>query len=113
MAAIDEPGTTAVVVFMGSWVSSLFNWGNAGWLAVTLAGLALTVPLLLRGVVISARAAFVMFCSEALGFIILPVGWRGDEIRARVTSSLAARADRPRRSPGGARCRTQARETAR
>jgi amino acid transporter len=63
----------AVVVFMGSWVSSLFNWGNAGWLAVTLAGLALTVPLLLRGVVISARAAFIMFCSEALGLLILSV----------------------------------------
>lgn len=61
----------AVVVFMGSWVSSLLNWGNAGWLAVTLIGIALALPLLLRGVVISARASFVMFCSEALGLIIL------------------------------------------
>jgi amino acid transporter len=63
----------AVVVFMGSWVASLFNWGNAGWLAVTLAGVALALPLLLRGVVISARASFVMFCSEALGLIILSI----------------------------------------
>ncbi len=63
----------AVVVFMGSWVSSLFNWGNAGWLAVTLAGVALAIPLLLRGVVISARASFIMFCSEALGLIILSI----------------------------------------
>jgi len=39
--------------------------------------------------------------------------WRGDEIRARVTSSLAARDDSPRRSSGGARCDTRARETAR
>jgi amino acid transporter len=62
-----------VVVFMGSWVSSLFNWGNAGWLAVTLAGVALVVPLLLRGVVISARTAFIMFCSEALGLLILSI----------------------------------------
>jgi len=63
----------AVVVFMGSWVAALFNWGNAGWLAVTLAGVALAVPLLLRGVVISARASFIMFCSEALGLIILSI----------------------------------------
>jgi hypothetical protein len=39
--------------------------------------------------------------------------WRGDEIRARVTSSLAARDDSLRRSSGGARCETRARETAR
>jgi amino acid transporter len=63
----------AVVVFMGSWVASLFNWGNAGWLAVTLAGVALAIPILLRGVVISARASFIMFCSEALGLIILSI----------------------------------------
>jgi hypothetical protein len=31
------------------------------------------LPLLLRGVVISARASFIMFCSEALGLIILSV----------------------------------------
>jgi len=61
----------AVVVFMGSWVAALFNWGNAGWLAVTLIGVALIVPILLRGVVISARAAFIMFCSEALGLLVL------------------------------------------
>jgi len=58
---------------MGSWVAALFNWGNAGWLAVTLAGVALAVPLLLRGVLISARASFIMFCSEALGLIILSI----------------------------------------
>jgi amino acid transporter len=63
----------AVVVFMGSWVAALFNWGNAGWLAVTLAGVVLAIPLLLRGVVISARASFIMFCSEALGLIILSI----------------------------------------
>jgi amino acid transporter len=33
----------------------------------------LAVPLLLRGVVISARASFIMFCSEALGLVILSV----------------------------------------
>ena len=74
MLMICYPVTVAaVVVFMGSWVASLFNWGNAGWLAVTLAGVALAVPLLLRGVVISARASFIMFCSEAFGLIVLSV----------------------------------------
>jgi amino acid transporter len=63
----------AVVVFMGSWVSSLAGWGNVGWLLVTLGGVALATPLLLRGVVISARASFIMFCSEALGLIVLSV----------------------------------------
>lgn len=53
MLTICYPVTVAaVVVFLGSWVSSLFNWGNAGWLAVTLAGIVLAIPLLLRGVVI-------------------------------------------------------------
>jgi hypothetical protein len=53
----------AVVVFMGSWVSSLFGWGNAGWLLFTLAGVALAVPLLLRGVVISASSAPTACCT--------------------------------------------------
>jgi amino acid transporter len=74
MLTICYPVTvSAVVVFMGSWVSSLLHWGNAGWLAVTLIGMALALPLLLRGVVISARASFIMFCSEALGLLILSV----------------------------------------
>ena len=72
MLLICYPVTVgAVVVFMGSWVASLAGWGNVGWLLVTLGGVALALPLLLRGVVISARASFIMFCSEALGLIIL------------------------------------------
>src|SRR5215469_3123680 len=97
MLVICYPITiAAVVVFMGSWVSSLFGWGNAGWLAVTLAGLALTLPLLLRGVVISARAAFIMFCSEALGLIILSV-----VALARTHGHLGAPLHASGGSPGG------------
>jgi amino acid transporter len=88
----------AVVVFMGSWVSSLFSWGNAGWLAVTLGGVALAVPLLLRGVVISARASFIMFCSEALGLIILSV-----VVLAQVHGHLGAPFHASGGSPGGFR----------
>jgi amino acid transporter len=88
----------AVVVFMGSWVSSLFGWGNGGWLAVTLIGLALAVPLLLRGVVISARASFIMFCSEALGLIILSV-----VVLVQVHGHLGAPFHADGGSPGGFR----------
>ena len=74
MLVICYPVTVgAVVVFMGSWVASLAGWGNVAWLLITLGGVALAVPLLLRGVVISARASFIMFCSEALGLLILSV----------------------------------------
>jgi amino acid transporter len=74
MLLICYPVTVgAVVVFMGSWVASLAGWGNVGWLLVTLGGVALATPLLLRGVVISARASFIMFCSEAFGLIVLSV----------------------------------------
>jgi amino acid transporter len=39
MLMICYPVTVgAVVVFMGSWVSSLAGWGNVGWLLVTLGG---------------------------------------------------------------------------
>ena len=52
MLLICYPVTVgAVVVFMGSWVASLAGWGNVGWLLVTLGGVALALPLLLRGVV--------------------------------------------------------------
>jgi amino acid transporter len=88
----------AVVVFMGSWVSSLFGWGNVGWLLITLAGVALAVPLLLRGVVISARASFIMFCSEALGLLILSV-----VVLTQVHGHLGAPFHASSGSPGGFR----------
>jgi amino acid transporter len=88
----------AVVVFMGSWVSSLFGWGNVGWLLITLAGVALAVPLLLRGVVISARASFIMFCSEALGLLILSV-----VVLTQVHGHLGAPFHASGGSPGGFR----------
>jgi len=86
----------AVVIFMGSWVASLFGWGNGGWLAVTLGGVALALPLLLRGVVISARASFVMFCSEALGLIILSI-----VVLARASGHDSAPLHANGGSPGG------------
>jgi hypothetical protein len=86
----------AVVVFMGSWVASLAGWGNTGWLLVTLGGVALALPLLLRGVVISARASFIMFCSEALGLIVLSV-----VVFARAHSHLGAPLHPAGGTPGG------------
>jgi amino acid transporter len=97
MLLICYPVTVgAVVVFMGSWVASLAGWGNAGWLLVTLGGVALALPLLLRGVVISARASFIMFCSEALGLIVLSV-----VVFARAHSHLGAPLHPAGGTPGG------------
>ena len=80
MLMICYPVTVgAVVVFMGSWVSSLAGWGNAGWLLVTLGGVALALPLLLRGVVIGAhlhRAA----CRPGRGAVLRPARQRGGDL---------------------------------
>jgi amino acid transporter len=97
MLMICYPVTVAaVVVFMGSWVSALFNWGNVGWLLVTLGGVALAVPILLRGVVISARASFVMFCTEAVALIILSI-----VVLAQVGGHASAPFHAQGGSPGG------------
>src|SRR5215472_14232294 len=99
MLMICYPVTVgAVVVFMGSWVSSLAGWGNVGWLLVTLGGVVLALPLLLRGVVISARASFIMFCSEALGLIILSI-----VVLTQVHGHLSAPFHADAGSPGGFR----------
>lgn len=65
----------AVVVFLGSWVASLFNWTQP-WvpLLITLLAIVVTTPLLLRGVVISTLVSFILFCSEVLGLIVLSIG---------------------------------------
>jgi amino acid transporter len=65
----------AVVVFLGSWVASLFNWtASWQWLLITLLTIAVTTPLLLRGVVISTLASFALFVTEAVGLIVLSIG---------------------------------------
>ncbi|HZU13825.1 MAG TPA: APC family permease [Chloroflexota bacterium] len=65
----------AVVAFLGSWVASLFNWTQPWvWLLITLLAVAVSTPLLLRGVVISTVVSFILFCSEVLGLLVLSIG---------------------------------------
>lgn len=61
----------AVVVFLGSWVNSLLPALN--WMLVAVAAVALSTPLLLRGVVISTIWAFIFFIVEAAGLILLSI----------------------------------------
>lgn len=64
-----------IEVFLGSWVSSLFNWTAPWqWLAVALAGSMLVTILVLRGAVLSSKAAFVLFLVEGAGLLILSIG---------------------------------------
>jgi amino acid transporter len=64
-----------IEVFLGSWVSSLFHWAMPWqWLAVALVGNIVVVILLLRGVVLSSKAAFILFLVEAVGLLILSIG---------------------------------------
>ena len=69
---ISYPITVAaVVVFLGSWVNSLVPALN--WMLVAVVATLLTLPLLLRGVVISTLWSFIFFIIEAVGLILLSV----------------------------------------
>ncbi|GCE15753.1 APC family permease [Tengunoibacter tsumagoiensis] len=70
LLTISYPITiAAVVVFLGSWVNSLLPALN--WMLVSVVAVAISTPLLLRGVVISTIWAFILFLIEAVGLILL------------------------------------------
>ncbi|GCE22424.1 APC family permease [Dictyobacter kobayashii] len=70
LLTISYPITiAAVVVFLGSWVNSL--WPALNWMLVSIIAVAISTPLLLRGVVISTIWAFILFIIEAIGLILL------------------------------------------
>jgi amino acid transporter len=72
LLTISYPVTVAaVVVFLGSWVNSLVPALN--WMLVAIIAVAITVFLLLRGVVISTVWAFIFFIIEAVGLILLSI----------------------------------------
>jgi len=84
----------AVVVFLGSWVAQVFNWtAGYAWLVVTLVSIAAVLPFLLRGVVISTMASFVLFTTEVVGLVVLSSG---------VLALAGARLDAPLHDSGGA-----------
>ncbi len=63
----------SVVVFIGSWVQRTFSWPVASWIPVSVLAIAVTLPLLLRGIGVSVKASFLLFLSEALGLTIISV----------------------------------------
>jgi len=63
----------AVVVFLGYWLQTAASLPNAWWLVISLAAIALTSPIILRGIVASAKTAFLFFLLEGGGLLLLSV----------------------------------------
>ena len=61
----------SVVVFIGSWTVGYTNWPAGSWIWITLAAMAVGVPVLLRGTGVSVKAAFALFLTEALALLVL------------------------------------------
>ena len=61
----------AVVVFLGSWLQSAAALPNVWWLVIALAAIALTSPIVLRGIVASAKMALLFFAVEAGGLLLI------------------------------------------
>ena len=63
----------AVVVFLGSWLQTAASLPNAWWLVIALAAIAVTSPVILRGIVASAKTALAFFIVEAGGLLLVSV----------------------------------------
>jgi amino acid transporter len=61
----------AVVVFLGSWLQTAASLPNAWWLVIALAAIAVTSPVVLRGIVASAKTAFLFFVLEGGGLLLI------------------------------------------
>lgn len=86
----------SVVVFIGSWSASYANWSTGTWIWVTLAALAVGVPVLLRGTGVSVKTAFLMFLTEAVVLVLFAV-----VVLARAHSALGAPFHATGGAPGG------------
>ncbi len=65
----------AVLVFLGSWLAALVGWTAPGaWLVLALAAVALVLPLLVHGVVLSSLAACMLFIIDLTALCALAVG---------------------------------------
>jgi len=63
----------SVVVFIGSWTVGYTGWPTGSWIWITLAAMAIGVPVLLRGTGVSIRTAFALFLTEAVALLLLSV----------------------------------------
>ena len=61
----------AVVVFLGSWLQTAASLPNVWWLVIALAVIAVTSPIILRGIVASAKTALFFFLVEAGGLLLI------------------------------------------
>ncbi len=86
----------AVIVFLGSWLQTAAGLPNVWWLIITLLLIAGSLPILLRGVVASARTAILLFCLEAGGLMVISL-----VILAQSGSSLSAPLHANGGHPGG------------
>ncbi|WP_026439814.1 APC family permease [Acidocella facilis] len=74
LGILGGPITLASVsVFLGSWVQTALGLPNIWWLIIALAGIVLSVPVLLRGIAASTHVAFVLFLVEAVGLVLFSV----------------------------------------
>lgn len=86
----------SVVVFIGSWTTSYTNWPAGSWIWISLAAMAVAIPVLLRGTGVSVKTAFIMFVSEALVLVLFSV-----VVLIRAHSALSAPFHATGGSPGG------------
>jgi len=86
----------SVVVFIGSWSASYAGWNTGTWIWVSLAAVAVGIPVLLRGTGISVRTAFLMFLTEALVLVVFAI-----VVLARAHSALGTPFHAVGGSPGG------------
>ncbi|HEX7390624.1 MAG TPA: APC family permease, partial [Acidiphilium sp.] len=63
----------SVSVFLGSWLQAACDLPNVWWLIIALAGIAVSLPILLRGISASTQVSFILFAVEAVGLAIFAV----------------------------------------
>jgi amino acid transporter len=74
LGILGGPITLASIsVFLGSWVQTALGLSNIWWLIIALAGIVLSLPVLLRGIAASTHVAFVLFLIEAVGLVLFSI----------------------------------------
>jgi amino acid transporter len=64
---------TAIVIFLGFWLTVVLTLSASAWVPIAIGVLAITTPLLLRGVTRSTQVALLMFAVEAVGLVVLSI----------------------------------------
>jgi amino acid transporter len=86
----------SVVVFIGNWTVSYAGWPPGTWIWITLAAVAVGLPVLVRGTSLSVTTAFILFLTEAVVLLVLSV-----IVLIRAHAALGAPFHAVGGSPGG------------